>query len=156
MNRMEELKSTETLKKMCADFLQTSVINGDLYNKFGVKRGLRNADGSGVVAGITNVCCVHGYVMSESEKKPIEGELIYRGYSIKDLVGGVLKDKRYGYEEVVYLLLFGILPTQEQLKSFSKLIEEYRELPRYFSEDVIMRCPSPNIMNKMAQAVLTL
>lgn len=156
MNRMEELKSTETLKRMCADFMQTSVINGDLYNKYGVKRGLRNADGSGVVAGITNVCCVHGYVMSESEKKPIEGELIYRGYSIKDLVGGVLKDKRYGYEEVVYLLLFGILPTQEQLKSFSKLIEEYRELPRYFSEDVIMRCPSPNIMNKMAQAVLTL
>ncbi|MGN0699481.1 MAG: citrate synthase, partial [Oscillospiraceae bacterium] len=79
---------------MCADFMQTSVINGDLYSKYGVKRGLRNADGSGVVAGITNVCCVHGYVMSESEKKPIEGELIYRGYSIKDLVGGVLKDKR--------------------------------------------------------------
>ena len=156
MKKMEQLKSSSTLKHMCEDFVANTVIDGSLYNKFGVKRGLRNSDGSGVVAGITNVCCVHGYVMSEGDKQPIEGELIYRGYSIKDLVQGVLNDKRYGFEEVAYLLLFGELPTDEELTNFSRLIADYRELPMYFSEDVIMRNPSPNIMNKMAQAVLTL
>ena len=72
-------------------------------------RNKSNSDGSGVVAGMTNVCCVHGYIISEGEKKPIEGELIYRGYNVNDLVNGVLKDNRYGYEEVAYLLLFGNL-----------------------------------------------
>lgn len=155
-DKMEQLKSTERLKQMCADFIENSKIDGSLYNKFGVKRGLRNSDGSGVVAGITNVCCVHGYVISEGDKQPIEGELIYRGYNISDLVNSVIEEKRYGYEEVAYLLLFGDLPKEAELTSFSKLIAEYRELPRYFSEDVIMRNPSPNIMNKMQQAVLTL
>lgn len=156
MQKMEQLKSSAALKKMCEDFVANTVIDNSLYNKFGVKRGLRNSDGSGVVAGITNVCCVHGYVMSEGDKQPIEGELIYRGYSIKDLVSGVLADQRYGYEEVAYLLLFGRLPDEEQLTTFSRMIAEYRELPMYFSEDVIMRNPSPNIMNKMSQAVLAL
>lgn len=156
MKKMEQLKSSQTLTAMCENFLKTSMIDSALYSKYGVKRGLRNSDGSGVVAGITNVCCVHGYIMSESEKKPIEGELIYRGYSINDLVKGALAEQRYGYEEVAYLLLFGVLPTKESLTQFSKMIAEYRELPMYFAEDVIMRCPSPNIMNKMAQSVLTL
>lgn len=156
MKKMEQLKTSSTLKHMCEDFVENSVIDGGLYNKFGVKRGLRNSDGSGVVAGITNVCCVHGYVLSEGDKQPIEGELIYRGYSIKDLVKGVINDNRYGYEEVAHLLLFGVLPTEDELTNFSRLIAEYRELPMYFSEDVIMRNPSPNIMNKMAQSVLTL
>lgn len=156
MDRMEQLKSTDRLKQMCADFVENSRIDSSLYNKFGVKRGLRNPDGSGVIAGITNVCCVHGYVISEGDKQPIDGELIYRGYNIRDLVNGVLKDNRYGYEEVAYLLLFGMLPNERELTGFSRLIAEYRELPLYFSEDVIMRNPSPNIMNKMQQAVLTL
>lgn len=156
MNKLEELKSTDRLRSMCEEFCKNSVIDSSLYSKFGVKRGLRNSDGSGVVAGITNVCCVHGYVISEGDKQPIEGELIYRGYNVRDLVNGAKKDNRYGYEEVVYLLLFGTLPTERELQSFSHLIAEYRELPRYFIEDVIMRNPSPNIMNKMQQAVLTL
>lgn len=156
MDRMEQLKSTDRLKQMCADFVENSRIDSSLYNKFGVKRGLRNPDGSGVIAGITNVCCVHGYVISEGDKQPIDGELIYRGYNIRDLVNGVLNDNRYGYEEVAYLLLFGMLPNERELTGFSRLIAEYRELPLYFSEDVIMRNPSPNIMNKMQQAVLTL
>lgn len=153
---MEELKSSETLKQMCEDFVSNTLIDNSLYSKFGVKRGLRNSDGSGVVAGITNVCCVHGYVISEGDKQPIEGELIYRGYSVKDLVNGVIADNRYGYEEVAYLLLFGVLPSAEELATFCRLIQELRELPMYFSEDVIIRCPSPNIMNKMAQSVLAL
>lgn len=156
MDKMEQLKSTDRLKQMCGDFVENSTIDSSLYNKFGVKRGLRNSDGSGVVAGITNVCCVHGYVLSEGDKQPIDGELIYRGYNVRDLVNGAIKDHRYGYEEVAYLLLFGVLPGERELTSFSRLIAEYRELPRYFSEDVIMRNPSPNIMNKMQQAVLTL
>lgn len=156
MDKLDQLKSTDRLRQMCEDFCKNSVIDSSLYNKYGVKRGLRNSDGSGVLAGITNVCCVHGYVMSEGEKNPIEGDLIYRGYSISDLVSGALNDRRYGYEEVAYLLLFGVLPNEHELSSFARLIAEFRELPRYFSEDVIMRNPSPNIMNKMQQAVLTL
>ncbi len=156
MDKLEKLKSTEKLKQMCETFCKNSVISQSLYNNFGVKRGLRNPDGSGVIAGITNVCCVHGYVISEGDKQPIEGELIYRGYNIRDIVKGALEDKRYGYEEVVYLLLLGSLPNERELRDFSQLIAEYRELPLYFSEDVIMRNPSPNIMNKMQQAVLTL
>jgi len=156
MDKMEQLRSTDRLKQMCENFVDNSTIDSALYGKFGVKRGLRNSDGSGVVAGITNVCCVHGYVISEGDKQPIDGELIYRGYNIRDLVNGAISGKRYGYEEVAYLLLFGVLPNERELLSFSRLIAEYRELPRYFSEDVIMRNPSPNIMNKMQQAVLTL
>lgn len=156
MDKLDQLKSTDRLRHMCEDFCKNSVIDLALYNKYGVKRGLRNSDGSGVLAGITNVCCVHGYVMSEGEKNPIEGDLIYRGYSITDLVSGALNDRRYGYEEIAYLLLFGVLPNEHELSSFARLIAEFRELPRYFSEDVIMRNPSPNIMNKMQQAVLTL
>ncbi|MCH5196687.1 MAG: citrate synthase [Oscillospiraceae bacterium] len=156
MDNLEKLKSTEELKQMCEEFCKNSVISTELINKFGVKRGLRNPDGSGVLAGITNVCCVHGYVISEGDKQPIEGELIYRGYNIRDIVNGAKKDNRYGYEEVVYLLLLGTLPTRSELQWFSKLIADYRELPLYFIEDVIMRNPSPNIMNKMQQAVLSL
>ena len=156
MDKLDQLKATDRLRHMCEDFCHNSVIDAALYNKYGVKRGLRNSDGSGVLAGITNVCCVHGYVMSEGEKNPIEGDLIYRGYRINDLVSGALNDRRYGYDEVAYLLLFGVLPNEHELSSFARLIAEFRELPRYFSEDVIMRNPSPNIMNKMQQAVLTL
>ena len=109
MKRMEQLKNSATFKQMCSDFLSTTAIDPSLPGKFGVKRGLRNSDGSGVVAGITNVCCVHGYVISECDKQPIEGELIYRGYNIRDIVADVLSSGRYGYEEVAYLLLFGCL-----------------------------------------------
>ena len=97
MKRIEELKNSATFKQMCEDFLSTTAIDSSLPAKFGVKRGLRNSDGSGVVAGITNVCCVHGYVISEGDKQPIEGELIYRGYNIRDIVADVLADGRYGY-----------------------------------------------------------
>ena len=156
MERIEQLKSSDRLRRMVEEFCETSVIDQSLYNKFGVKRGLRNSDGSGVLAGITNVCCVHGYVMSEGDKQPIEGQLIYRGYNISDLINGAMKDDRFGYEEIVYLLLLGVLPNERELAGFLQLIAEYRELPKYFIEDVIMRNPSPNIMNKMQQAVLAL
>ena len=144
----------KSLKILCDEYKKNNRIPPEYYEKYDIKRGLRNADGSGVMAGITNICCVHGYVMSEGEKVSIPGELIYRGYEINDLVKG--KAKRYGYEEIVYLLLFGELPTAGQLDSFTKVLAESRELPDGFFIDHILKTPSKNIMNKMASSLLTL
>ena len=146
----------ERFHKLCRDYQIQTAIDPKLYDKYNVKRGLRNNDGSGVVVGLTNICCVHGYVIDEGEKRPAEGQLIYRGYNINDLVEGCARDHRYGFEETAYLLLFGNLPDREHLEDFKKIVTHYRTLPPYFAEDVLMRCPSPNIMNKMAQSVLAL
>ncbi|MCH5324093.1 MAG: citrate synthase [Eubacterium sp.] len=146
----------ERLKQLCDDYAANTAIDPHLYEKYAVKRGLRNADGSGVVAGLTHICNVHGYMLNEGEKHPIPGQLIYRGYDINDLVAGKTADDRYGFEETAYLLLLGHLPDKSHLEGFKKLITHFRELPQYFEEDVILRTPSPNIMNKMAQSVLAL
>ena len=146
----------ERFQKLCRDYKIQTAIDPRLYDKYNVKRGLRNNDGSGVVVGLTNICCVHGYVIDEGEKRPAPGQLIYRGYDICDLISGVEKDGRYGFEETAYLLLFGNLPDKEHLEDFKKIVTHYRTLPPYFAEDVLMRCPSSNIMNKMAQSVLAL
>ena len=146
----------ERFQKLCRDYKIQTAIDPRLYDKYNVKRGLRNNDGSGVVVGLTNICCVHGYVIDEGEKRPDPGQLIYRGYDICDLISGVEKDGRYGFEETAYLLLFGNLPDKEHLEDFKKIVTHYRTLPPYFAEDVLMRCPSSNIMNKMAQSVLAL
>lgn len=146
----------ERFQKLCRDYKIQTAIDPRLYDKYNVKRGLRNNDGSGVVVGLTNICCVHGYVIDEGEKRPAPGQLIYRGYDICDLINGVEKDGRYGFEETAYLLLFGNLPNKEHLEDFKKIVTHYRTLPPYFAEDVLMRCPSSNIMNKMAQSVLAL
>ena len=147
-------KYNQSLKILCDEYKKNNYIEPSLYEKYHIKRGLRNPDGSGVMAGITNICCVHGYIMSEGEKTAIPGELIFRGYSINDLVNG--KPERYGYEEIVYLLLFGQLPTKEQLDSFTSVLAESRELPDGFFIDHILKTPSKNIMNKMASSLLTL
>jgi len=102
------------------------------------------------------VCNVHGYVLDEGEKRPIDGELIYRGIEINKLIDGCVADDRYGYEETAYLLLFGYLPSREQLKNFCNVLSRYRELPDNFVEDMIIKAPSPNIMNKLARSVLAL
>ncbi|MDR2468847.1 MAG: citrate/2-methylcitrate synthase [Spirochaetaceae bacterium] len=127
-----------------------------LYNKYNVKRGLRNADGTGVLVGLTRVGEVHGYIVSEEEKIPVDGKLFYRGIDVEDIVAGCMSDQRYGFEEVVYLLLFGDLPSQSQLEKFCALMGSVRGLPRGFAEDSIMRLPSRDIMNKLARSVLTL
>lgn len=127
----------------------------DFY-RYGVKRGLRNADGSGVVAGITRICNVHGYVLSESEKSPVDGILTYRGIDVKDLVAGFQKENRFGFEETAWLLLYGNLPTERQLKSFNKVISKERELPDSFVDDIITKNPSPDIMNALQRATLAL
>lgn len=131
-------------------------IDPKYYEKFNVKRGLRNPDGSGVMAGVTNICNVHGYVINEGEKYPDEGKLVFRGYNINDLVSNVVAENRFGYEEIAYLLLGGKLPTEHQLANFRELLDNNRELPEGFFEDMILKAPSKNIMNKMSRAVLAL
>lgn len=126
------------------------------YDKYNVKRGLRNRDGSGVMAGFTNISEVHGYVINEDEKHPMPGELIYRGYNIMDLVPNAGINKRYGFEEIAFLLLMGELPTREELEEFCGFIAQNRELPANFTEDMILKAPSRDIMNKMARSVLAL
>lgn len=141
---------------LCEQVRENNRIDPERYNNHNVKRGLRNADGTGVVAGLTRICNVHGYVLSEGEKLPVKGELTYRGYSIEDLVKGSHGQGRFGFEEVVFLLLFGVLPTREQLADFCELLSANRELPEYFAEDMILKAPSPDIMNKMARSVLAM
>lgn len=137
-------------------FSKNNHIDKEYYEKYQVKRGLRNQDGTGVLAGITNICNVHGYVVSEGEKIPAEGELTFRGYSIRDLVANVQKENRFGYEEIAYLLLSGELPNKKHLAEFTKIIDENRQLPNDFFGDMILKAPSLNIMNKLARSVLSL
>lgn len=141
---------------LCEQFIANNTIDPKLYDKYVVKRGLRNADGTGVMAGLTNICNVHGYVVNEGEKSPIQGQLIYRGYNINDLVSNILAENRFGYEEIVYLLLMGNLPNKEELSAFQQIIAENRPLPDNFFEDMILKAPSKNIMNKMARSILAL
>ncbi len=149
-------KKKEAIDILCREFKKNNHIESDLYSTLDVKRGLRNADGTGVLAGLTLICNVHGYVIDEGEKKPEEGRLIYRGYNINDIVNDCIKTKRFGFEEVIYLLLFGELPQNEEIDYFKGVLAMYRELPDGFVEDVILRRPSKNIMNKMQSSLLSL
>ncbi len=148
--------SSDTIKTLCDNYKKYNYIPPELHDKFAIKRGLRNADGTGVLAGLTNVCNVHGYVINESEKEPIDGQLIYRGIDVNDLVYNCDKEKRFGFEETVYLLIFGELPNKAQLQMFEKVMSELRDLPNGFFEDMILKAPSSNIMNKLARSVLAL
>lgn len=153
---MKFMRNSPARDKLYKEFIENNMIDPSKYEKYDVKRGLRNADGTGVMAGLTNICNVHGYVINEGERQPIEGELIFRGYNIKDIIGNALKEDRFGYEETVYLLLMGKLPTQSELDSFNEIIAHNRELPESFFEDMILKAPSKNIMNKLARSVLAL
>lgn len=130
-------------------------VDPELYERYPVKRGLRNSDGSGVIAGITNISNVHGYMMSEGDKIADEGKLTLRGYDLYDLLGGD-EDRRFRYEELAYLLLMGDLPTQDQLDFFISRLDAHRELPDGFTASKIMSTPSPDIMNLLARSVLVL
>jgi citrate synthase len=128
----------------------------ELYTKYSVKRGLRNEDGSGVLVGLTEIGDVHGYIIDEGDIIPDEGRLIYRGINIADLVNGFQRENRPGYEEICFLLLFGELPTSRQLEQFHTLLGENRALPRSFTEDMILKAPSRDVMNKLARSVLVM
>ncbi|MCP4297215.1 MAG: citrate synthase, partial [Proteobacteria bacterium] len=133
-----------------------SKIPYDLYEKYNVKRGLRNRDGTGVLVGLTEIGDVHGYIMEEGDKIPVKGRLRYRGYNVKDLVRGFQADKRHGFEETAFLLLFGALPQNQDLSDFVNDLGKRRQLPDSFAEDMILKAPSSNIMNKLARSILAL
>ena len=151
------------------DNLQNDIITGILtqnrdngafdpaeFSRYQVKPGLRNADGTGVVAGLTRICNVHGYLVNEGERAPIEGRLIYRGYDVEALANGFLSQDRFGFEETIYLLLSGQLPNEQELSGFHALLMQDAELPKHFIQDIILRSPAENIMNVLSRAVLAL
>ena len=146
----------ESLSTLCEELLKNNRISPEDYRRFDVKRGLRNADGTGVMTGLTRICAVEGYYIDDGERVPKDGRLVYRGIDMSEIVKNCQTENRFGFEEVAWLLLFGDLPTQKQLDRFSSLLAECRELPDEFIEDMIMKAPSPDIMNKVARSVLAL
>lgn len=148
--------SMDALSSLCSELDKNNYIRKSDYERYHVKRGLRNSDGTGVMAGLTRICSVEGYYILDGERIPKEGKLSYRGYDINDIVNSCIKDDRFGYEEVVWLLLFGELPTVQQLYSLREVIAECRALPDEFIEDMIMKHASKDIMNKMARSVMSL
>lgn len=150
---MSDFAYINDLAKKCAE---TDHIDASLYTKYDVKRGLRDADGKGVLTGLTEISSVHGTKEEMGSKEYCDGELRYRGIDIKDLVGGFVAENRYGFEETIYLLLIGHLPNARELKAFSDLLASYRALPEGFVRDIIMRAPTADLMNLLARSVLTL
>ena len=146
----------ELLHELSESFRLNSQIPPELYSRYRIKRGLRNADGTGVLVGASRLGNVHGYILNEGEREPIEGRLTYRGYNVYDLIHGLEKENRFGFEEVGYLLMCGKLPSRRQLAEFQHTIGLERALPDNFTEDMIMRAPSRDIMNKLAGATLAL
>ncbi len=142
--------------ELCEISKATYTMEAELYHTYNVKRGLRNADGSGVLVGLTKVGEVHGYVLDEGEKLPIYGSLRYRGIDVEEIVHACKREKRYGFEEVAYLILFGKLPSRDSLDRFKKYLGSVRALPNGFTEDMILKAPSRDIMNKLARSVLAL
>ena len=131
-------------------------IDSSFYGRYDVKRGLRNANGTGVVVGLTKVGDVRGYDIENNTKVPKEGKLFYRGIDVEDLVKNAIAENRFGFEEASYLLLFGELPTKKQLDAFNSTLSARRELPAGFARDMILVAPSNNVMNKLARSVLAL
>ncbi|MDR0312386.1 MAG: citrate/2-methylcitrate synthase [Treponema sp.] len=144
------------IKDFLMDIMKQDQIEAELYDKFNVKRGLRNADGTGVLVGLTRVGDVQGYTINEKEKVAVPGKLYYRGYDVEELISNAVQEKRFCFEETIYLLMFGHLPNKSQLEEFTALLGNSRSLPMNFAEDCILKTPSSDIMNKLARSVLTL
>ncbi len=150
------MKVTPEIERLTEICKEHSSLDLSLYGKYDVKRGLRDINGKGVLAGLTQVSNVKATKIEDGKEVPCAGSLSYRGYDIKELTGGFIKDKRFGFEETAYLLLFGKLPNKEELSAFSTLLADQRSLPRNFTRDVIMKAPSSDIMNALSRSVLTL
>lgn len=141
---------------LCGELEKNNQIRPGDFEKYRVKRGLRNPDGTGVMAGLSHVSSVEGYYILDNERIPKEGKLSYRGYNIQDIIADCVEKDRFGFEEIVWLLLFGDLPTNDQLEGIKYVLGKCRTLPDEFVEDMIMKHPSKDIMNKMARCVMTL
>lgn len=142
------------LKKLESLAVHNDPIDPALYTKYDVKRGLRNSNGTGVLVGLTRIGDVVGYEIQDGKKIAIPGKLIYRGYNVEDLIKDAEKNNQFGFEQCAYLLLFAELPTKAKLEKFNSYLGECRVLPSNFTEDMIMKAPSNNIMNKIARGVL--
>jgi citrate synthase len=153
---MKKAERLQLLSQWAEIVKATNVIPQELYEKNNVKRGLRNANGTGVLVGITHVGSVVGYEKVNDVKIPVEGQLYYRGISLFDIVDGFQRDGRLGFEETTFLLLFGHLPNATELAEFNELLDDARSLPHGYKEDVILKIPATNIMNKLQRTVLTL
>ena len=151
-----KLKVTPEMEALTNICVSNSKMDISLYGKYDVKRGLRDINGKGVLAGLTQVSSIFSTEEVDGKSVPCDGRLYYRGYDIHDLTDGFLKEQRYGFEEVAYLLLFGQLPTSEELDGFKKILAEQRSLPRNFVRDVVMKAPSRDMMNTLSRSVLTL
>jgi len=151
----EAVLTNEKIHKYAEKAKTCVAIDSELYSKYNVKRGLRNADGTGVLVGLTTVGEITGYAVIDSEKQPIPGKLSYRGREIRDIIA-TLNGERYSFEHIIYLLLFSEKPDEKEFKEFCRMMADLRELPENFTEDTILKCPSINIMNKIARSVLTL
>lgn len=147
---------TDKLTELCGLAEKNSYIDPQLFSKYEVKRGLRDISGRGVLAGLTEIGEVHSYIMDENEMVPVPGQLIYRGINIDHIVNGFLSEERFGFEETCYLLLFGTLPDQNELRDFEGLLAQYRKLPEDFARDLILKAPSKDMMNALARSVLAL
>ena len=141
------------LAELCEE---NNAIEKELYGKYDVKRGLRDMNGKGVLAGLTTVSDVRAKKIVDGEEVPCAGSLYFRGYNIKDLVQGFLKEDRYGFEETAYLLLFGELPNASELEAFREMLADRRTLPPNFVRDVIMKAPSRDMMNSLSRSILNL
>lgn len=135
---------------------EAGIIDSELYARYDVKRGLRDINGKGVLAGLTHISDVRATEIKDGVSVPAHGKLFYRGYNVQDLINGFTKDDRFGFEETAYLLLFGELPNSTELAEFRKLLGSYRSLPTSFVRDIIMKAPSKDMMNTLARSVLTL
>ncbi|MCK9479039.1 MAG: citrate/2-methylcitrate synthase [Firmicutes bacterium] len=145
-----------TIKTYADRAIKNSSIDFELYNKYEVKRGLRDITGKGVLAGLTNISEVFAYTISDNELVPCDGELFYRGLNINEIVNGFVGENRFGFEEVCYLLIMGQLPTKSEYREFRKVIAENSTLPNGFIRDTILNAPSSDLMNALAKSVLTL
>ena len=150
------MKVTPQLEALTDICKENSKIDVDLYGKYDVKRGLRDINGKGVLAGLTQISNIVSSKVVDGKTVPCEGELYYRGINIEELTQGFLSDKRFGFEETTYLLLFGKLPNKQELEEFKGILAAQRSLPRNFVRDVIMKAPSRDMMNTLSRSVLTL
>lgn len=153
MTLMENLAKLQKLIDLAQ---QNNTIAPHHYKEKNIKRGLRNSDGTGVAVGFTQIGDVKGYDLVDGKVLPTEGQLYYRGISVEQLVSGLENEKRFGFEESTYLLLFGKLPNVEELEDFKALLDEYRVLPPQFTENMILKIPSRSVMNKLQRSILVL
>lgn len=147
---------TGYVNSLCGNLQSEYTINEKYYDSYTIKRGLRNADGTGILAGVTRIGSVQGYMVQDGERVPMPGKLYYRGIDVMDIIHSHTANSTFGYEEVSYLLLLGKLPTKEQFDVFDTVLSRARVLPEGFTEDMIIKAPSPNIMNKLSRSVLAL